>query len=65
MKSFINYINEEEDKVWKATLHVKNKEGKSVAVPVESKVNIRKEVHATMKKMGRDGFTLDKVDYID
>jgi hypothetical protein len=62
MKSFINYINEEHDKVWKAKVKV-TKDGKTTEVAVESSENIRKAVHAKVAQLSKDGYKLDGVDY--
>lgn len=58
----MNFLNEEEKKVWKATLKV-TKDGKTINVPVESDESIRKAVHAKMAELGKDGYKLEGVDY--
>ena len=62
MKKFINFLTEESNKVWKATLKV-TKDGKTTEVPVESSENIRKAVHAKMAELGKEGYKLKDVDY--
>lgn len=56
-------LSEESKELWKATIFMKDNNGNSLEVPVESSVNIRQEVHDTIKKLSKQGYKLDNVQY--
>jgi len=60
MMSFTDYLREEQE--WSATVHYTHPEKGEVSEVVKSKENIRKAVHAFVKKLP-EGAKFKKVDY--
>lgn len=56
-------ISEEKNTIWKAVIVMKDSEGKSHEIEVESDINIRREVHKTVDDLKKKGMKLDSVRY--
>lgn len=54
---------EEKEKVWKATITMKDSEGNPHKIEVQSEINIRSEVHKTVESLKKKGMKLDSVLY--
>jgi hypothetical protein len=59
---YFKHMKEEKEQEWSATVHYTHPEKGEVSEVVKSKVNIRKEVHAFVKKLP-EGAKFKKVDY--
>jgi len=56
-------LSEEKKEIWKAVIVMKDSEGKSHEIQVESDINIRREVHKTVDDLKKKGMKLDSVRY--
>jgi len=59
---YFKHMKEEKEQEWSATVYYTHPEKGDVSERVTSKVNIRKEVHAFVKKLP-EGAKFQKVDY--